>query len=333
MKYFSVIIVNYNGKRFLPRLLDSLNNQSFRDFEIIFVDNASKDDSVDFVKNNYPDVKIINSQNRGYGHACNLAAKKTQGRYLIFLNEDMYLDADFLNKMASYRQYLERTEKNIGAVSCKLIDFDSDPGLTPKTLGANIDLFGFPIKNRNEHDIFAVSGCPFSISRDLFFESKGFNENIFLYGEDLDFSWRLKILGRNNFIDHNAHIFHYGGGTTGSFGPEKIANNLCCSFIPIFTNFSGTTIFFLLPIYFLYIMLISLVLFFVKKCDYTYNYEIYKKYKYFWLNIKNIYRFRKFVQKKRIQNDFFIVKYLSFLPAFLVNMSYEKLSKKYKIVN
>ena len=151
-----------------------------------------------------------------------------------------------------------------------------------------MDFFGFPIKNNNPDDIFIISGCPFLITKELFLTSGGFNENIFLYGEDMDLSWRLTIFGYSNYIDHDNHIFHYGGGTTGNFGPAKIANNIYSSWIPIFTNYHWLTLALVIPFYIIYILSISIAILFFKKFDLAYIYEIYKKYRSFFINFRTV---------------------------------------------
>ena len=333
MKTVSVIVVNYNGYRFLKRLLDSIQIQTFKDFETIFVDNNSSDGSANFVQNNYPEITIIQAENKGFGTSCNLAAKNSNGQYLAFLNEDMYLPEDFLENIISFRNNLKLKYKNIGGISCKLIDFDGIAEKSSRTLGARMDFFGFPIKNNDPKDIFIISGSPFFVSKKIFLASGGFNENIFLYGEDADLSWRLKIFGHNNYICHTTHIFHFGGGTTGNFGPAKIANNIYSSWIPIFTNYHWLTLTLMIPFYTIYILAVNIAILFLKKFDLTYTYEIYKKYRSFFINFKSIYKFRKFVQRKRLKNDWFILKYISVIPAFLINASYRKLLPSYIIKN
>lgn len=332
MKTISIIIVNYNGQRFLERLCKSIELQTFRDFEIIFVDNGSKDNSLRFIREKFPDVITIQSENKGYGTSCNIGFNSAKGEYLIFLNEDMYLPKNFFEKMLEFRRKLQN-QNIIGAISCKMVDFDADPEDFNPTHGAKMDIFGFPIKNKRANDIFIVSGSPLFISRNLFNRVKGFNENIFLYGEDVDLSWRLKIFGYNNYVCHTTHIFHFGGGATGSFGPSKIANNIFSSWIPIFTNYHWMTLIIIIPFYLIYILTAITAVLFFKKMDLSYACEIYKKYKYFFGNMKKIWRFRKFVQNRRTRSDYFVLKYISLLPAFVVNSSYRKLLPGYIIKN
>jgi len=330
----SIIIVNYNGRRFLERLFATLNDQTFKNFEVIFVDNDSKDDSVDFIRQNYSEAKIVRLKNLGFGTGCNIGAESATGKYLIFLNEDMYLPEDFLEKIIAFRASLDKNNnKKIGGISCNLINFDSDPQEVRENYGASIDLFGFPVKGKNPEDIFAISGSPFFIAKEVFQAAGGFNENIFLYGEDIDLSWRLKIFGFNNFVFQQTQIFHYGGGTTGFFGPEKISENIFSSYIPMITNYKLLTLIFLIPFYFIYLTAVTLVIFIGKQFDGHYVIAILTKLGMILRNMKKILSFRKFVQSKRVKSDIFIFRYISLIPAFLQNKSYKKLLNNYMIKN
>lgn len=331
MKTVSIIIVNYNGRRFLKRLFETIQAQTFQNFEVIFVDNDSKDDSVAFIEEKYGSAKIIRSENLGYGSGCNIGAANATGKYLIFLNEDMYLPENFLESMIEFRENLSGQEK-IGGVSCKMVDFDSNPSLSSPTLGGTMDIFGFAVKNKNPKGIFVISGSPFFISRELFEKIGGFNEMIFIYGEDVDLSWRLKIFGYKNFINNNTFLFHYGGGATGNFGPQKIANVVYGSFISIFTNYSFVTFLLLVPFYF-FNLFVFYVLLTITKLDLRYIHEIFEKNIFFLKNVKRAFATRKFVQKTRKRNDFYVFKYVSLIPAFFVNESLRKLRKNYTIKN
>jgi len=334
MKTVTIIIVNYNGRRFLERLFSSIYSQTFKDFEIIFVDNDSKDDSIDFVSRNYPKTKIVRLKNLGFGTGCNAGAREAEGKYLVFLNEDMYLPEDFLEKIMAFRLKLDKNgNKKIGGISCKLINFDSDPQKMQEKYGASIDLFGFLVKGNNSDDIFAISGSPFFILKEIFQKVGGFNENIFLYGEDVDLSWRLKIFGFHNFMVQRTQVFHYGGGTTGFFGPEKISENIFSSYIPLITNYKLLTLIFLLPLYLVYLLVITAAIFMGKKFDWQYAASIFKKFGNLLQNMRKILRFRKFVQANRVKSDLFIFRYISLIPAFWLNKSYKKLSNNYKLEN
>ena len=329
----SLIIVNYNGRRFLPRLFKSIAKQTVKNYESILVDNGSSDDSLAYVSRYFPQVKIVKTGNNGFGCGCNRGVEAASGEYFAFLNEDMYLPENFVEVMLTAYQRKENQKIKVGGISCKLVDFDSNPDDMPNKYGGQIDLFGFPINRYFRSDIFTISGCPFFISQKTLKKVRGWNESIFLYGEDMDLSWRLKILGYTNFMEHKTHIFHFGGGTTGNFGPIKIAHNLTISLVPMLVNYSTFTLLMILPIYFIYILLINIFLFLAKKFDYQYPQAIVLRYLSILKNWPKIIKMRRYIQSKRIKSDWYIFHYVSFLPAFLVNSSYQKLSSQYVIKN
>lgn len=330
----SIIIVNFNGLRFLKRLLDSIFKQDYKKLEVIFIDNSSRDGSIKFVNKNYPRVKTFIKKNEGFGSGCNFGAKVAKGEFLVFLNEDMYLPKTFLREMVNYRKTLEENSAiKIGAIGCKMVDFDADPLKMPEKYGAHIDIFGFPIENKKTDDIFIISGCPYFIKKDLFNFLKGFNESIFLYGEDVDFSWRLKIFGYNLFMNKNTCIFHYGGGVSGLFLSKKTARIICSSFVSIFSNYSTILIYIILPLYFGYMCFLNVYLFFTKKFDFSYNLEIFKTFWGFLVKINLLLAFRQYIQNNRKLSDWDILHYVSFIPAFVKNLSFTKLSPNYIIKN
>lgn len=331
MKTVSLIIVNYNGKRFLKRLLDSIREQTLQDFEVIFVDNDSKDDSIEFIKNNYPEVIIILSKNNGFGSACNLGVKKATGKYVAFFNEDMYFPKDFLQKIISFRES-KKTEEKIGGVSCKIIDFDSDSNLTLPTYGARIDILGFTTKSKNKNDNFSISACPFLIEKILFEKIGGFNEMIFIYGEDSDLSWRLKIFGYENYTTNNTYLYHFAGGATGNFGPKKMADIVYGGFVSIFDNYGLVMLIIFLPLFCVFSVLFY-ILITLLKLDLKYFLEIIRKKIYFIKNFKKALKFRKFVQAGRKKGDCQIIKNISLVPAFFINGSLGKVGKNYKVKN
>ena len=96
----SIIIVNRNGRKWLPNLLDSIRNQEYKNIEIFFVDNQSTDDSYSFVRQNYHEMIVIqNGGNFGFGKSANAGARAATGEFLIFLNEDMMLHKQMITNL------------------------------------------------------------------------------------------------------------------------------------------------------------------------------------------------------------------------------------------
>ena len=110
----SLIIVNWNGKKWLRNCLDSVYSQNYKNFEVIFVDNASTDDSVDFVKDNYPETKIIqNEDNYGFAKGNNIATRIAKGKYLFFLNNDTKVGKNFLTELVKSNSSIEKNSQGI----------------------------------------------------------------------------------------------------------------------------------------------------------------------------------------------------------------------------
>ena len=224
MSTISVNIVNYNSRPYLKFCLDSVLNQSYSDREILFIDNASQDGSVEFVRKNYPDIKVIsNRQNLGYAKAHNQGIKESKGKYILCLNPDVILDKDYIkNTLAVFE-----TKNRIGAVTGKLLRWD----FTKNKKTDIIDSVGLEIfKNHRvidrgqgekdegqynkEEEIFGVSGAAPVYLRealnDIRLELNGeyFDEDFFSYKEDIDLSWRLRLRGWKCWYTPRAKAWH-----------------------------------------------------------------------------------------------------------------------------
>jgi len=322
----SLIIVNHNGVRFLPRLFESIKTQSHPSFETILVDTESTDTSISLVRDQYPTVRIVQAENRGFGFAANQGAIQARGTHLMFFNEDMYMPPDFLERMCSFRKKIDSETDPIAVIGCKIIPFDTDPTHTEPYLGGGIDLFAYPydIKNPKKQP-FTINGSPFMMETQLFLTSKGFHEAIFLYGEDTDLCWRLRLLGYGSIINNQAYLFHYGGGVTGGISAKKVGHIVYGSLVGMVTNYSILILFLIFPFYFLYIISIHMGLFLVMKGNYVYNKELVLAGIRFIQNIGTVFEMRSFVQKNRVIPEWMILSELSFIPSAVKNMSIRRL--------
>ena len=128
----SVIIINRNGERFLNDCIESVKKQSYKKIEIIFIDNASTDKSLPFVRHNYKDLTIIaNSNNEGYSKAANTGIVKSKGEFILILNPDIILKPDFVENCLIA---IKKDEK-ISSVSGKLLRFKNPTHLSSTTCG------------------------------------------------------------------------------------------------------------------------------------------------------------------------------------------------------
>lgn len=230
----SIIIVNYNVRYFLELCLDSVARAvAGMDAEVFVVDNQSTDDSLEMVAARFPWVKVIaNKENVGFGRANNQAVALAKGRYLLFLNPDTVMPEDFLVKTLAYMD----AHPKAGALGPRLIDghgnFAPDskksfPSLwvaLTKTLGLGKLFPRSSLFNRYyavhvpEHQTASVevlSGCCMLVRRAALAQAgNGFDEDYFMYCEDVDLCWRLREAGWQNVYFPEATLIHYKGEST-----------------------------------------------------------------------------------------------------------------------
>lgn len=319
-KLFSIIIVNWNGKKWLKKCLDSLYSQTYKSFEVIVVDNDSIDDSVKFLEKNYRTIKILHSENKGFGHGANIGAEAARGVFLMFFNEDMYVEDDFLERyLLEYNKI--RQKKSVGTIGCAIANYDKSLPLSVKTYGLSIDLMSAPTLNFDPNNIFHNTGCPFLIQRKTFEHAGGFCENIFLYSEDIDLCWRLNLLGYKHYFLPDICIYHYGGGVIGDFSTKKLSFYIKGEINCMFNNYSCL----LLPFAFIYFSFfyfcLSILYLLLGKFKYTKTIiiTILGELRY---NIKSILIFRKSVQSKRTVSDWRLLGKINLIPSRLKNFYY-----------
>lgn len=229
----SIIIVNYNVKEFLQNLLHSIERATSNvTREIIVVDNASDDGSVNLIKTKFPEIILIeNRKNAGFGKANNQALKIAQGKYVLLINPDSVVSEDTFEKMISF------FEKNTdaGLAGCKIINPDgtlqlacrrSFPG--PWTSFCKVTGLSnlFPnsrifarynltyLDENKTYEVDAISGSFMMIRRDVFEKVSGFDEQFFMYGEDLDLCYKIQQAGYKVYYVHSTQIIHYKGEST-----------------------------------------------------------------------------------------------------------------------
>lgn len=229
----SIIIVNYNVKYFLEQCLSSVYNSTGDfDLEVFVVDNASVDDSVAMVREKFPQVKVIaNDDNVGFARANNQALKVAKGDYLLLLNPDTLVEPNTFEQCIHFMQ----EHPDCGGLGVKMINGEgkflkeSKRGFpTPATsfykISGLIRLFPhnkkiaayymghLPEDETNEIEI--LPGAYIMLSRAAFEKVGYLDEDYFMYGEDIDFSWRIRLAGFKNYYLPSARIIHYKGEST-----------------------------------------------------------------------------------------------------------------------
>lgn len=202
----SIIIVNYNGIKWLKDCLDSIYKQIYKNIEIIVVDNGSIDDSIVFIRDNYSNIKIIeNKKNLGFGTANNLGVNIATGDLLLFLNNDIKIKDDhFLKKLIDFK-----AKNNLNITGPKILNFKEEDVYEGRKL--SIDVTGYLGWGKKT---FYIEGCALLISKDDFLNLGGFDEKYFMYSEDIDLCWRAHIYGMKIGLCESAEIIHFGGGSS-----------------------------------------------------------------------------------------------------------------------
>jgi len=241
----SVIIVNYNGKKYLKNCFDSLYKVNYPSFELIFVDNGSKDGSVSFIKYAYPEVAILElNENKGLAIASNEGARLAKGKYLFFLNNDTIVDSNILRELVKAAE----SDLQIGVCACNVFTYD---GKNEIGLGLSCDRFGYPCGNLGE--IFYPDAAIFA-KKEVFEEIEGFDPKLFLYGEDRDICWRIWLRGYKIAAVKSAWFLHDSACT--SIGNTKYTTNVWKRELgernlirSMLKNYSLSTLIYILPQY------------------------------------------------------------------------------------
>lgn len=216
----TIIIPNYNGCHFMEPCLASLKKQTYKDYQILIVDNASTDGSVEYVKEHYPEIEVIAlKKNYGFSKAVNVGIRRSTTPYVILLNNDTTTDPYYIEEMV---RTIEKSPR-IFSVSSKMIQM-----YHPELIDSAGDLYtltgwgvcrgvGRPVSNYTETDEVFSACAGAAIYRRQVFEKIGlFDEKHFAYLEDIDVGYRARIFGYRNLYCPTALVYHVGSGTSGS---------------------------------------------------------------------------------------------------------------------
>ena len=230
----AVVILNWNGKDLLNKFLPSVVRYSDPKYcDIYIADNASTDDSIEFVKNNFSSVKIIkNTKNFGYAQGYNEALKNIDADVFALVNSDIEVTKNWLEPIIN----LFKTEDNTAIIQPKILDFKDKSKFEYAGAGGGfIDNYGYPYcrgrvfnslekdnkQYNDELDIFWASGACMFIRSLVFNELNGFDKDFFAHQEEIDLCWRAKNLGYNIKYNGNSTVYHVGGATLKEGSTQK----------------------------------------------------------------------------------------------------------------
>jgi len=289
------IVLNYNGIGIFEEALDSLKLQTYKNMEVVIADDASKDDSVKLIKKNYPWVKVlVNPKNSGTAGVSNYAVSKIgKCDYLVLMSNDMYFHKDCVKELVKTME----SDKKIGLTTAVLVKHDPDP-ITKKyyidNAGIDVDRFLFIYPHLTNQDyatiikdteeIFASCGGCYIIKPELYKEVGGFDEKYWSLSEDIDMSWRIRLLGYKIMVNKKAFLYHHIHKTLKNLKMSRTRylserNNL----MSILKNYSNFSLLKVLPVYIL--LEIGEILFFLVKLRPDVSWAIIRA---FWHNVSNI---------------------------------------------
>jgi len=214
----SIVILNWNGQPFLRTCLDSVFKLNYPRYEVIFVDNGSVDDSVPWVRANYPQVKVIeNESNLGYAEGNNIGIRASRGEYVATLNNDTELDPDWLEELVA----VATNDDTVGSCASKQLLFHKPDvlhsvGIQPRKSGAPENL-GDGERDLGQYDmvreVFAAPGASAFYRREALDHVGLFDSSYFAYHEELDLGWRLRLAGWVCVSVPRAKLLHIRSGT------------------------------------------------------------------------------------------------------------------------
>ena len=244
----AVVILNWNGKNFLEKFLPSLLVNSINEAEIIVADNASSDNSVDYLKSNFPTIRIIqHNKNFGFAQGYNLALAQVEADYYILLNSDIEVTPNWIQPVID----LMESDESIAACQPKIRSY-TEPQKFEYAGGAGgfIDKYGYPFcrgrmflsieEDDGQYDdaieIFWATGACMFVKATLFHKFGGLDEDFFAHMEEIDFCWRLKNEGYKIMYCPSSVVYHIGGGTLPKISWRKTYLNFRNNCILLYKN-------------------------------------------------------------------------------------------------
>lgn len=303
----SIVIVNYNGKDLTLNLLKSISKLNYKNYEIILVDNDSTDGTQEIVKNSFKDVKLVeNKKNLGYS-GTNSSIKYCEGKYILFLNNDMDLDKNSLNELVKTAE----VNNDAAMIAPRLVNF-YDKNLKSGGTWLSRAFYNGHIKGNDKGIIKEIPYLGVGLIRMDFVEMFGylFDSDYFIYGEDVDLGLRIRLVGKNMLFEPKSLMYHMHSVTmekqSKSFSTFLMERNLITTFFKIF---SLSNIIIYLP-YVLFLRLIAII-----KDILALRFDLaFARLKAIFsvlFNFNSIIKKRQEIQKFRKVNDGYILKIFS----------------------
>ena len=242
----AIVILNWNGRRYLEQFLPSVIRFS-ENARIIIADNCSSDDSITFLQSEYPTIEIVhNKSNGGFAKGYNDALQYIDSKYYLLLNSDIEVTPGWLFPLYEMIQ-----QENVAACQPKVLAYNEKNKFEHAgAAGGYLDRNYFPFcrgrifelteidenQYNNSQEIFWASGACLLIKAEVFHKHKGFDEDFFAHMEEIDLCWRIKRTGLSLYIVPSSIVYHVGGGTLAYLSPKKTYLNFRNSLFMIVKN-------------------------------------------------------------------------------------------------
>lgn len=244
----AIVILNWNGQQLLEQFLPSIVRFSSELAEIYVADNASSDGSIQFVKEYFPSIQIIeNATNGGYAKGYNDALQSIKADIYCLINSDVEVTSDWLNPVLN----VFKSEENTAIIQPKILDYKNKELFEYAGAGGGfIDLYGYPYcrgrlfnyleKDEGQFDdvadIFWASGACFFIRSEVYHQLNGFDEDYFAHQEEVDLCWRTQNEGYKIKYVGTSTVYHVGGATLQETNPHKTFLNFRNSLLNVIKN-------------------------------------------------------------------------------------------------
>ena len=248
MSKLAVVILNWNGKKYLDQFVPIILDRMPEYAELIVADNASTDGSVELMRKRFPEVRIIqNDRNEGFAKGYNVALKQIEAQYYCMLNSDIEVTEHWIEPCIE----LMDANENVAAVQPKLLSYNHrDEFEYAGAAGGFVDKYGYPFcrgrvfsnveKDHGQYDtvtdIFWATGAALFVRSEAYHTMGGLDDNFFAHMEEIDFCWRLKNAGYKIKCCPQSVIYHIGGGTLPKQSPFKTYLNFRNNLILLLKN-------------------------------------------------------------------------------------------------
>ena len=256
MKKVAVVILNYNGKKFLEQFLPNVIENTDDDLaEIVVADNGSTDGSVEFMRERFPDIRlIVNDSNGGFATGYNLALRQIDAEYFVLLNSDIEVTPRWIEPVID----LMDADQEIAACQPKILSYyDRGKFEYAGASGGFIDRYGYPFcrgrlfqhleEDHGQYDepceVFWATGACMFVRAELYLQAGGLDDSFFAHMEEIDFCWRMKNLGFKIYCCPQSKVYHIGGGTLPKSSARKTFLNFRNNLSLLYKNLPSRQLF------------------------------------------------------------------------------------------